>query len=49
MMLSTGPGQVSIGDSRIGNGHGLFTYTLIDGLSGAADEEGDRDGVVSLA
>ncbi len=43
MLLSTGPGQVSIEDVSIGNGHGLFTYYLIDGLAGAADKD-DRDG-----
>jgi len=36
MLLSTGPGQVSIESASIGNGHGLFTYNLIEGLAGAA-------------
>ncbi len=52
MMLATGPGEVSIESSLIGNGHGLFTYNLIDGLSGRADAEeegGDNSGAVSLA
>lgn len=52
MLLSTGAGQVSIESSTIGNGHGLFTYYLVDGLAGVADKEGDNadnDGVVSLA
>ncbi|MEP6747426.1 MAG: caspase family protein [Bacteroidota bacterium] len=51
MLLSTGPGQVSIESPAIGNGHGLFTYYLIDGLEGAADKDsltGDNDGKVSL-
>ena len=51
MMLATGPGEVSIESPAIGNGHGLFTYELIDGLSGRADTEdgGDNNGQVSLA
>ena len=51
IMLSTGAGQVSVESQAIGNGHGLFTYYLIDGLVGAADkdqENGDVDGRVSL-
>ena len=52
MLLSTGAGQVSIESPAIGNGHGLFTYYLIDGLAGAADKDslnGDNDGRVSLS
>ena len=37
IMLATGAGQESLEDASIGNGHGLFTYYLVDGLSGAAD------------
>ncbi|HLX94064.1 MAG TPA: caspase family protein, partial [Puia sp.] len=52
MLLSTGAGQVSIESPTIGNGHGLFTYYLVDGLAGAADKDsaigGDNDGKVSL-
>ena len=51
MLLSTGPGQVSIESASIGNGHGLFTYNLIEGLAGAADKDptfGDNNGIVSL-
>ncbi len=50
MLLSTGNGQVSIESSSIGNGHGLYTYYLIDGLAGAADKEpfGDNNGKVTL-
>ncbi len=51
MLLSTGPGMVSLESPAIGNGHGLFTYYLIDGLAGAADKDpqnGDNDGKVSL-
>ena len=51
MLLSTGAGQVSIESPTIGNGHGLFTYYLVDGLAGEADKDsltGDNDGKVSL-
>ena len=49
-MLATGPGQVSIEDASFGNGHGLFTYNLVDALSGRADAEepGDNDKKISL-
>lgn len=52
ILLSTGPGQVSIEDASIGSGHGLFTYYLVDGLAGGADKDptlGDDDGKVSLS
>ena len=42
MMLATAAGQESLEDVSIGNGHGLFTYYLVDGLSGVADTEGDN-------
>lgn len=49
-MLATGPGQVSIEDVSFGKGHGLFTYNLIDALSGRADIEviGNKDKIISL-
>jgi tetratricopeptide (TPR) repeat protein len=37
IMLATGAGQESLEDESIGNGHGLFTYYLVDGLNGSAD------------
>ena len=52
IMLSTGAGQSAIESPKIGNGHGLFTWYLIAGLSGEADNDGDaadHDGKVSLA
>ena len=52
VMLSAGAGQSAIESPKVGNGHGLFTWYLIAGLSGAADKEGDaadHDGKVSLA
>lgn len=42
IMLATGAGQESLEDASIGNGHGLFTYYLVDGLSGMADTEKDQ-------
>lgn len=43
IMLATGAGQASLEDASIGNGHGLFTYYLVDGLSGLADKDGKED------
>lgn len=50
-MLATGPGEVSVEHSSFGRGHGIFTYNLVDGFSGLADEEGDgnKDRNISLA
>lgn len=49
-MLATGPGQISIEDVSFGQGHGLFTYNLVDALSGRADSEeaGNRDQKITL-
>lgn len=49
-MLATSPGQISIEDASFGQGHGLFTYNLVDALSGRADNEegGNRDQKISL-
>ncbi len=52
MLFATGPGQVSIESPNIFNGHGLFTFYLIDGLAGAADKNeftGNQNGEVSLS
>lgn len=52
IMLSTGAGQSAIEGPKIGGGHGLFTWYLVSGLSGDADNDGDaadHDGKVSLA
>jgi hypothetical protein len=44
IMLATGAGQESLEDASIGNGHGLFTYYLVDGLVGSADSlESDQE------
>jgi tetratricopeptide (TPR) repeat protein len=49
MMLATAAGQESLEDASIGSGHGLFTWYLVDGLSGLADAEGNADNKVSYA
>lgn len=48
MMLATAAGQESLEDVSIGNGHGLFTYYLVDGLSGLADTEGAPDNKITF-
>lgn len=48
IMLATGAGQQSYEDASIGAGHGLFTYYLIDGLTGEADKEGTQDNKITL-
>ncbi|HJS54838.1 MAG TPA: tetratricopeptide repeat protein, partial [Chitinophagaceae bacterium] len=48
IMLATGAGQESLEDATIGTGHGLFTYYLVDGLTGLADTEGAHDNLVTL-
>jgi hypothetical protein len=35
-------------DASIGSGHGLFTYYLVDGLSGLADAEGIKDNKITV-
>lgn len=49
IMLATGAGQESLEDASIGNGHGLFTYYLIDGLRGLADSIHIKDYKVTLS
>ncbi len=48
IMLATGAGQESLEDVSIGNGHGLFTYYLVDGLAGSADSIGIIDNKISF-
>jgi len=46
--ISAFPGQASLASTVLGGGRGLFSYFLVRGLSGAADQyQGDADGVVS--
>lgn len=42
MMLSASPNQYSYEDKQFGNGHGLFTWHLVNGLSGKADMDSDE-------
>lgn len=49
MMLATAAGQESLEDASIGNGHGLFTWYLVDGLSGLADAEGIADNKITYS
>jgi hypothetical protein len=49
MMLATAAGQESLEDASIGNGHGLFTWYLVDGLSGLADTDGSADNKITYA
>ena len=51
IMLSASAGEVALENSTYAHGHGLFTYYLIDGLSGAADNtanDGNGDGKVDM-
>ncbi len=47
--IATNKDHVAYEDRNYGTGHGLFTYFLIQGLLGAADLEGDNNGIVSYA
>jgi hypothetical protein len=48
LMMAAQAGQESLEDRTIGTGHGLFTYYLIDGLSGMADAEGTKDNKITV-
>ena len=41
-LLASGPGESSLESSRFGGGHGAFTYFLLRGLNGDADEDADH-------
>ena len=43
-LLASKPSERSYEDERWGGGHGVFTYSLLNGLRGAADRE--RDGLI---
>lgn len=42
VMLSAKAGQSALEDPDFGDGHGLFTYYLLDGLAGFADADNDK-------
>jgi len=46
-ILSSQPGEISLEGPQWGNGRGVFSYYLINGLNGAADT--NKDSVVTLA
>ncbi len=48
MMLAASAGQESLEDAGVGTGHGLFTYFLVEGLSGMADSMGVVDRKITL-
>jgi len=41
-LLSCQPSESSLEGEQWGGGHGVFTYHLIQGLSGTADQDGDK-------
>jgi len=52
IMLSASAGETAIENNSYAHGHGLFTYYLIDGLSGAADNAdlgGNADGKIDMS
>jgi tetratricopeptide (TPR) repeat protein len=45
-LLASGPKQVSFEGPEYGGGHGVFSYFVLKGLEGAADE--DKNGIVDV-
>jgi tetratricopeptide (TPR) repeat protein len=45
-VLAAGPKESSFESPEYGGGHGAFTYFVMKGMSGEADAEGNRDGIV---
>ena len=41
-LLGSKPSEASYEDAQLDGGHGVFTHTLLRGLSGEADRDGDR-------
>jgi len=48
IMLAAAAGEESLEDASIGNGHGLFTWYLVNGLTGVADSISTPDNQVTL-
>ncbi len=42
-LMATSPGESSWESERFGGGHGAFSYFLIDGLNGGADQDADGE------
>ncbi len=49
MMLAASAGEESLEDKSIGTGHGLFTWYLVDGLTGMADSKTNPDNKISFS
>jgi protein O-mannosyl-transferase len=45
-LLASGPKEFSVEGPQFGGGHGVFSYFLLKGLSGAADR--NKDGVITI-
>lgn len=48
IMLATAAGYESLEDASIGEGHGLFTWYLVEGLKGIADSINVKDSRITL-
>ncbi len=48
MLYAAGPNQTAMEGRAVGGGHGLFTWYLVDALSGEADLQGDKNGKTTL-
>jgi len=49
MITASRAGEVSIESDKWGNGHGAFTYFLLEGLNGKADVAGNYNGIVTIS
>lgn len=48
MITASRSTEVSLESDKWGNGHGAFTYFLLEGLNGKADIAGNRNGIVTI-
>ncbi len=49
MITASRSSEVSLESDKWGNGHGAFTYFLLEGLNGKADIAGNYNGIVTIA
>ncbi|MFO0794522.1 MAG: caspase family protein [Candidatus Brocadiaceae bacterium] len=49
IMSASRAGEISLESGQWGGGHGVFTHFLLEGLSGKADLEGNKNGIVTIA